>query len=154
MKLQQGFTIVEIIIVVAVILTAFGGILQVAQFSSRAESQAHRQTKAHILAREAFEATRFVRDENWSAFAALSFDARYYPVLEGNAWTLSPSNPGTVDGFQRWIEIREVYRDNNQDIAPSGTADPDTRNIAAYVEWIQQGGDIKTIQLETYLTNW
>lgn len=150
---QRGITIVEIIIVIAVVLTAFAGVIQLAQLSTRAEDRAKQDAKAYILAHESLEAARFVRDESWSTFENLVLDTPYYPGIQGNAWTLSPSDPGPIDGFSRWIEIHEVLRDTDDNIAPTGSPDDNTRLVESIVEWNRRG-ETESISMEVYFTNW
>lgn len=151
---RAGFGIIEIVVVLAIIVTVFAGLLQLAALQSQIGSLVRHQSKAYLLARESIEATRFVRDQDWPAFAGLANNARYYPIIAGNAWTLSPADPGPIDGFSRWVELAWALRDGAGNIADGGTADLDTRKVVASVEWTERSGDIRTITLETYLTNW
>src|SRR3989338_10007858 len=131
---QRGITIVEIIIVIAVILTAFAGVIQLAQLSTRAEDRAKPDAKAYVLAQEGLEAARFVRDEKWTTLENLALDTPYYPEIQGSAWTFSASDPGPIDGFTRWIEVHEVLCDTDDNIASSGTPDDNTRLVESIVE--------------------
>ena len=152
---SSGLSIVEIIIVIAVIFASFTGLLQLSTLEARTQNLARQEAKAYILAREVLEAVRFVRDEGWDTFAALSFDTVYYPVISGSRWTLSVSDPGLIDGYARWAEFHEVFRDDStDDIDPAGLPDSDTRHAEISVSWTAQGGATRTITVETYLTNW
>ena len=151
---NAGLGVIEIVVVIAVIITVFAGILQLSALESRVQTQAREESKAYLFARETMEATRFVRDENWTTFSALTLETSYYPVIAGSSWTLSLSSPGEIDGFTRRVVLHEVFRDGNDDIATSGTSDADTRLVEVIVEWTSRGSSAKSVTLEAYLTNW
>lgn len=152
---EDGMGIVEIIVVIAIITTAFVAILQLAFLERRAQIVAREDITAYVLARESLEAVRSVRDDNWDNLSTLTFNTPYYPVINGSIWELSGTDPGQVNGYDRWIEVEEVFRDTNDDIVLSGgTSDSDTLKATAYVEWITAGGNTRQVTLETYLTNW
>lgn len=154
MNKSSGLGVIEIVVVIAVIITVFAGLLQLSSLEVRIQAQAREEYKAYILARETIEATRFVRDESWVTFFALTPNTLYYPVVSGSSWVLSPTDPGGIDGFTRKVTLQEVFRDSNDDIAPFGNLDLDTRRVEVIVEWVSRGGDLRSITLETYLTNW
>ena len=151
---NSGLGVIEIVVVIAVIVTVFAGLLQLSSLEARVQERAREESKAYLLAREAMEAARFVRDESWATFFALTFETSYYPVISSSSWTLSSSDPGAIDGFSRRVVLHEVFRDGSDNIAPSGTPDPDTRRIEVIVGWTSRGGSSKSVTLETYLTNW
>lgn len=151
---NAGLGVIEIVVVIAVILTVFAGILQLTSLESTVQAQAREESKAYLLARETMEAARFVRDEDSSTFFALTLETSYYPVIVGSSWTLALSNPGAIDGFTRRVVFHEVFRDGADDIAPSGTSDPDTLRVEVIVEWVSRGSISKSVTLEAYLTNW
>lgn len=149
-----GFTLVEIIIALAVILTAGIGLLQLASLQTKASIQAWQETRAYFLGDESLEAARIVRDQAWSGIGGLTKETRYYPVIQSGTWALSNSNPGTINGYTRYVIFHQVFRDGNGNIASSGTADNNTVLAQALVSWAIQGGGSQTISLEAYLTNW
>jgi len=153
---SSGLGMVEIIVVIAIIISTFTAILQVALFERRSQNLARQNSAAYVLARGTLEATRSIRDGNWSDISSLTYTTPYYLTLSSsaNTWELSTSNPGPIDIYTRWIEVSEVFRDGNDDIVTSGTSDADTRHIEAFVSWTIGGGDTRQIDLETYLTNW
>lgn len=153
---QGGLGMVEIIVVVAIIVTTFTAILQVAFFERRSQNLARQDLAAYVLAAGALEGTRSIRDSNWADISSLTYAMPYYLSLSAtaNTWELSESNPGPIGMYTRWVEIGEVFRDVNDDIVVSGTSDADTRYIEAFVSWTTAGGDTREIELETYLTNW
>lgn len=154
-KNENGFSMVEMIVVMAILLTTIVGILQVIFLERRAQILAREDASAYILARETMEAARSVRDSDWTNISTLSYSTPYYPqVNASDQWELIATNPGPVGIYTRWVEFEEVLRDANDNIAVSGTSDADTLKVTAYVEWVRPGGDTRTVTLETYLTNW
>lgn len=145
---------IEIIVVIALITLCLWGILEVAKYGLRVQEQNKAKLRAANLAIEAIEASRSVRDESWDNFASLNLGVKYYPVISGNKWVLTPNNPGLIDGlYGQWIELEGVYRDADDNISSSGTEDPDTRKVNALTEWNDRTGN-KRIELTIYLTNW
>jgi len=155
-KNEYGFGIVEMIVVIAVILTALVSILQFSVVGRQTQNLAQETGAAAVLAREALEAVRSERDDNWTNISSLTFGTRYYPDLVGSSWVLAVSNPGPIDIYTRWVEFAEVRRDDTTDgiVLSGGSPDPDTRHVTAYVEWTKQGGSTGSLQIETYITNW
>ena len=151
---QSGITLVEVIVALAVVLTAGIGLLQLASFQTKAATLASQETRAYFLADEGIEATRIVRDKGWSNLGNLQNGTSYYPVIQGGTWTLSTSSPGPINGYTRFVTLYQVFRDANGNIAASGAADANTRRLKIQVQWTPEGGGTQTISLETYLTNW
>ena len=154
-KKRSGLGMVEAIVVIALIATTFVAILQLAFLERRSQTLAREDIAAYMLVRESFEASRSIRDEDWINITNLTFGTAYYPVINAGRWEFSSSNPGIINGsYTRWVEVGEVFRDDNDDIAVSGISDPDTRFFTSYISWDIAGGTTRTIQLEMYLTNW
>lgn len=144
---------VEIIVVVAVVMTAFTAILQLFKLQLESERGKREELQAYALTAESLEAVRAIRDDAWTNLSSLTLGADYYPVISGSAWTLSIADPGPTDGFTRWVVLSSVQRNGSDNIVPSGgSVDSGTLLVTAYIEW-QSRGDTKTRNLATYLTN-
>jgi len=153
-KTQKGISIIEVIVALSIVFVSFFSFLALAQYSLKFQDQSESKLEAINIAAETIEATRSVRNEDWNNFSFLSLDIPYYPVISSNKWTLSSTNPGSINGiYDRWVIIEKVYRDANDDIGSSGIEDDQTKKITAFVEWNDRG-QIKQIDLVTYLTNW
>jgi len=151
---QRGISLIEVMVVIAIIVITFWTFLELIKLNLIIQEQSQRKIEAANLAAEAIEVVRSVRDENWDNLASLSTGVQYYPVISGNKWILSSVDPGSINGlYNRWIILEEVYRDANDDISSSGTADANTKKITAYIQWVSRGGT-KQINLVSYLTNW
>ncbi len=153
-KTQKGISIIEVIVALSIIFVSFFSFLALAQYSLKFQDQSESKLEAINIAAETIEATRSVRNEDWNNFSSLSLDIPYYPVISSNKWTLSSTDPGSINGvYDRWVIIEKVYRDANDNISSSGTEDNQTKKITAFVEWNDRG-QTKQINLVTYLTNW
>jgi len=97
------------------------------------QDQSESKLEAINIAAETIEATRSVRNEDWNNFSSLSLDILYYPVISSNKWTLSSTDPGSINGvYDRWVIIEKVYRDANDNISSSGTEDNQTKKITSF----------------------
>jgi len=151
---QKGIGLIEILVGLSIIAVSFLSFLILAQYNLRAQEYSKSKIEAINLASEVIEATQSVRDENWNTLASLSLETQYYPVISGNKWTLTTTDPGPINGtYSRWVILERVYRDANDNISSSGTEDSLTRKITAFIEW-NDHGNTKQINLVTYLTNW
>src|SRR3989304_3599190 len=150
---EKGVGIVEIIIAIFIISTAFFAILQLSAMTMKASGDRNNKERALQLAQEGIEATRAIRDAGWTTnIAGLSFGSTYYPVNNSAAWALAASNPGLIDGkFTRTAVVSNVSRDINDNIVQSGgTNDPKTKKVTVTVSW---GSPTKSAQLITYITD-
>ena len=152
---QKGLGMVEIIVVIAVITTAFTAILQLFKLQIETERAKREEMASYTLLSESLEAVRSIRDDAWSNLSSLTIGAEYYPEISGNSWVLSSIDPGAINGYSRWIVINSVNRDGSGNIvsAPSGSLDSDTLEVVSYIEW-QSNGTTTSRDLRTYLTNW
>lgn len=153
-SLQNGFSVVEIVVVAGIISLVFLSISQLMVVATRPVAAASRHAHATYLAEEAVEAVRSMRNEGWtSTIAPLTTGTTYYPLLSAGRWSLSVTNPGALDGtFQRTVVLQPVYRDGDDNISATGTLDPNTMNIVVTVSWAEHQQN-KTVTIETYLTN-
>jgi type II secretory pathway pseudopilin PulG len=151
---MKGFSIVEIVIVAGLSSIVLLGLIQLIVFSTRPIKENVRETEATFLAEEAIEVARVLRNESWTTnIATLSAATNYYPVISSGSWTLSTTDPGAINGiYTRIVTLAAVNRDGNDDIAATGTDDPNTKKITATVSWTERGA-AQSVTIETYITN-
>lgn len=151
---MKAFSIVEIIIAVAIISIALFAINELLGIAFNTTQQGLQYTKATFLAEEGLEVARILRDQSWQgAIAPLNTGVTYYPVLSGTTWSLQTSSPGLIDNlYTRIVTVDNVYRDANSNIAALGTLDTNTKKIVVAVQW-QAHGTTKEVRIPTYLTN-
>lgn len=153
---NTGFTIIEILIVIAVITTALAAILGFFAFESQVAERSRMRLEAISLAEETIEAVRNFRDNTtWATTGVGKFtiDADYHPASSSAGWNIVSGNE-TINGFTRKIIFSKVYRyTTNDNISDSGTEDSNTRKITVTVSWTDRQG-AENESLITYITNW
>ena len=151
---NQGFGLIEIIIVVAIVSLAFGALGGLGNYSLKISNRLKNQIIATNLAAEIIEAAKAVKDENWNILAGLSLETPFHPEKTGppQKWTLA-SDSENLNRFSRQAVLSQVFRDVNDNIAPTGTLDSNTKKITATVSWTEDGQN-RQISLTAYLTNW
>ncbi len=147
---KSGFGLIEIVVVTAVVTTALFAFSQTGILSVRLLRAEKENLEATLLAQEAMEAIRSLRDESWTNNITPMVNATtYYPIVENGKWKLSTVSPGVLNGkYTRVAIFDEVRRDAQDRISPSGTVDSGTRKVTARVTW---GG--KQAEIVTYITN-
>jgi len=163
---NKGFSMVEILIAIFVIVVALGSILNVAVLSLKSSSDVKAVLQAQSYAREALEAVRNFRDGvAWSTDDPGNEYDGLGVITKGVIYRISKSsdNPPRwklVQGqellgvFTRSLVFEVGQRDGAGNlVASGGTADPDTAKVAATVSWSEQG-TARQLQLLMYLTNW
>jgi len=149
---KKGISIIELLVVAAIITIGLVGLLNVTASSLKFSSQIRENDQAKALAEEALEAVRNFRDgTTWNTgLGILTLDVAYHPEKIGtpSRWNLVLGQE-TINGFTRKVIIKKVFRDTNSNIAPTGTEDVNTKMIVATVSW----GN-RVVEISTYLTNW
>jgi len=152
-NMHKGFSIIEVIIAIAIALMVFVGIYEIFIISTVATKQNIQKTQATHLAEEAIDVMKSLRNIGWTDnISVLQSDTLYYPELVTSTWNMSLNDPGPADGYTTMITLYDVYRDGADDIAAAGTLDPNTKHIVSRVEW-EHKGNTKSVELESYLTN-
>jgi len=152
---NKGVSIVEILIVAAILAIALTSLSALAVLSLKANTLTSETAQANSLAQESMEAVRNFRDGTvWAAsgLGALNLgDANpYHPQKTGSpaVWVLAPGAEA-LGIFTRKIIFERVFRDGNYNISSSGAQDPNTRKVRVIVFWRD-----KKIELTTYFTDW
>lgn len=109
----RGFTLVEMLVAVFLLITAVAGPLTIASRGLTASIVAKDQVTAFFLAQDAVEYVRYMRDSN---------------RLAGNAWLVGLSNCISTDGSQACI----LDSTENSATPPSQCAAPTTCTILRY----------------------
>lgn len=149
-----GFSIIEILAVIAVIAIALSSLLGMAVLSLKVSTLMKETNQANALAQETMEAVRNFRDGtawNSNGLGAMTIGVDYYSRVAGSpaSWEFIPGAE-TIGQFSRKIIFSNVLRDANKNIVPAGGAnDPDTKKAAVTVSWKD-----KKVKIEAYFTNW
>lgn len=145
---------IEVVIAVAIISLAFLGLVTIYGHYVKASLNVHSEIRAAYLIEEGQEAVRMLRDMSWTAnIAPLSTAVQYQMIFSSTTgWSLTPNAQPIAGGFYRTVQIQDVSRDNQNDIAASGTVDPNTKRVNVTVYWAQ-GTATSSKQISTYIAN-
>lgn len=154
---KKGISIIEILIVVAIIGIAFSSLLGLASFSLGISTLIKQTNQGNLLSQEVMEAVRNFRDGtfwNIDGLGKLATSTDYYPQATSSPskWQLVQGTEN-IDGFTRKVVFEDVMRDSNNNIVEAGTYDPNTKKVIVTVSWRERGRDHK-LEIFTYLTNW
>ncbi|MBA3733348.1 hypothetical protein H0W91_03160 [Patescibacteria group bacterium] len=151
-QFKKGMALVEIIIGAAIMSV---GIIAInASYSTYVQYALANQknVEAAALMEEGLEVSTFFRDMGWVNISGLSTTTTYYLTFNGANWATTTTIQYVNGEFLRSINIADVNRDGNDDIATVGTLDPNTKKITTTVSYFQ-GHSTTTRSMSTYLTN-
>ncbi|OIO30945.1 hypothetical protein AUJ77_01230 [Candidatus Nomurabacteria bacterium CG1_02_43_90] len=137
----------------AVLSVSLLGISYFFQTTLRASGVTQSAIQGDYLLEEGVEATKIFRDMSYTNnFMKMSTTTTYYFAWNGTNWATTTTNT-LIDGkFERKFTLTDVKRDLNNDIATTGTYDPDIKLVTVSVAWSGSlGTTTRTIQ--TYVTN-
>jgi hypothetical protein len=124
--------LVELLVALAICAIMLPALLVGLVASREGKAQQNQRRDASVLSKEAYDALRIIREQGWNYITA---NGRYYPVINGNTWSLATGS-ATIGGFSRYVDIMNVYRDSNGNIASSGgVIDPSTKKVTITVSW-------------------
>ena len=153
MSSSRGFGMVEMLVGAAVLSVSLLGISSFFQTTLRASGVTQAAIQGDYLLEEGVEATKIFRDISYTNnFMKMSTTTTYYFAWDGTNWATTTTNT-LVDGkFERKFTLTDVKRDVNNDIATTGTYDPDIKLVTVSVVW---GGPLGTTtrSIQTYVTN-
>ena len=155
---KKGISIIEILVVIAIIITALSSLLGLASFSLGVSALIKQTNQGNLLSQEVMEAVRNFRDgTSWDVdgFGKLATSTDYYPQATSSPskWQLVQGIEN-IDGFTRKVVFEDVMRDSNSNIVESGgTYNPNTKKVIVTVSWKERGREHK-LEIFTYLTNW
>jgi len=152
-KNNKGVSIIEIIVVIAILGIALVSLLTAATFSLRLSIAIKETSIAKDLAEESMEGARSFRDgTKWSVdgLGSLQNDVSYHLVKTGTPlqWSLVPGQEN-ISNYVRKIVLGRVYRDINDNISLSGSEDLNTKKVTVTVSF--KG---KKVELTSYLMNY
>lgn len=151
-KNKMGIGAVEIVIgsaIISLVLLSVGSAFNSSLKGSRAVAK---KTQANFLAQEGIEAVRIFRDNGWQNVSNLSDGGNYYLAWSAGAWATTTNNVFIDGTFERKFTVLNAYRDGNDDIAQSGTIDPNTKKVTVSVSW-REGLSTTTESISAYLIN-
>lgn len=148
----NGISLVEVIVGAAIVTLILSGLIAAYNLYFKTALANLRHVQAAFLAEEGAETLRFLRDASWSNLSSLTTGNTYFINFYNGNWQTTANNI-FVDGiFERKFVLNNVYRDGTDDIAPTGTLDPNTKKVTLSIAW-SKGVATTTKSLEFYLTN-
>jgi type II secretory pathway pseudopilin PulG len=156
-QIQEGFSVVEIILAAALFLIFSGGAVFVVLQGFDANRTGSEQVVANSYAAEGIEAVRSIGDESYTNVATTSGWITGVGATGGVSSIWYFKGNGTSDLFGKYtrkITISTVQRNSNGDIVTSGTVDPNTMQVISTVSWNVTPARSDQVSQATYLTNW
>lgn len=151
---QRGFGLVEVVIgsaVLSVALLGISGFFQTVLMASRTTESA---VQGDYLLEEGVEVLKIFRDIGYATnLRNLSTTTTHYFSWTGSAWATTTTNTFIDGEYERKFTITDVKRDANQDIASTGTYDPDVKLVNVSVAWWRPVVGTTTRSIQTYITN-
>ncbi|MEK7609958.1 MAG: type II secretion system protein [Patescibacteria group bacterium] len=134
MRNSQGFSVVEIVVAAAIIVTLVTAAAGAWQLYLRVSNTGTQQSQAAIMMEEAVEALRLLRDQSWTSnIAPLTLETTYQLYWDGSQYQTTTTQILLQNQFVRSLIFSAVNRDSNDNVASSGTNDPDTRKVTISV---------------------
>ena len=150
---ESGFLLVEILVAVSVIGIVLGAAVGSLGTSQELVHIGRSKTEALGHVAEYYEYVKNIKRFDWDLLA----NGRYVLVQSGNDVVPQTTVTGeTVNGYTRYLDITNVYRDDAGDIVSSlGTVDPSTKLITITISWsgIKPGTFTVPVYVTRYLDN-
>lgn len=151
-KKIKGFSLIEVIIGLSIIFISLISIITSYNFFLKVVNNNTKVAKAEFLLEEGVEVLRFIRDKSWNDFSGIPLSENKFLVFDAGTWIISDENNYIDNLYERSFVIDNVYRDSNDDIAETGTLDPETKKATISVSWSNLGATT-TNSTSIYLTN-
>ncbi len=151
---QDGFSLVEAVIGIALILLALVGLFVAYSFYLKVGLRAATSLQAAFLAEEGMEAARLLRDGAWSNLSSLATATPYYLSWGGGVWSATTTAVLVDNNFTRTIVFDDVYRRNgDKDIV--ATTSPDAKTFDPDIKKVTVSVSAPGVlaRLATYLAN-
>lgn len=150
---MRGFGLLEVVVGTSIVLVSFLAVMNALAAAEQLNRRNLELTRASFLLTEGVEAMKMLRAAGWQTnIVPLTPGTAYYLAWDGAGWQTTTIPNLVSDRFDRRLTLNTAYRDENDDLSPSGTADPDTRLLSITVAWLERGATT-TATTTTYLTN-
>jgi len=150
---HKGFSVVEVLIGLALFAVIFLSIYETLTLFFANQNRILEHTQALYLAEAGQEYVRYLRDDDWAAFDALTTGTTYYLAITNSTIDTSGTAEVIEGKYTRSFELNSAYRNGNDDLVPStasgAVVDPESYLVTTQVTW----GSGEQVQLEALLTN-
>ena len=150
---NAGVSIIEVVIGTTIITVGLLALANAFNLYVKYALTHDKKVQATYLLEEGIEAVSLLRDESWAThIATLTPATTYYLYFNGTDWRLG-STPEYIDSVMlRSVEINDVLRETNSQIASTGTSDSNTKKVTVTVTY-PQAAETVTMSLSKYITN-
>ena len=151
--MSGGIGLIEAVAGISIVSIFIFSLMLATQLSQKIVGESVRNIQASFLLEEGADAVKIFRDTSWSSgIGNLVAGQNYFFSYNGTTW-ISTNNNVYIDGiFERKFVLNNVYRDANDDIAPSGMLDSGTKKATIGVSWRGRTGTT-TKSASFYLTD-
>lgn len=151
--MSRGIGLIEAVTGISIVSLFIFSLMLVSQMSQKIVGESVRSAQAYFLLEEGVDAVKIIRDTSWSSgIGSLAAGTDYFFSYNGTTWVSTTSNVYVDEIFERKFSLNNVYRDANDDIAPSGTLDNGTKKATVSVSWRGRTGTT-TKNASFYLTD-
>jgi len=151
--MSGGIGLIEAVAGVSIISIFIFSLMLATQLSQKIVGESVRNIQASFLLEEGADAVKIFRDTSWSSgIGSLAAGTDYFFTYNGTTWVSTNSNVYIDEIFERKLTLDNVYRDANDDIAPSGTLDSGTKKATVGISWLGRTGTT-TKSTSFYLTD-
>ena len=153
-KSSLGFTLIETVVAIALLLTFVVGSLSSHTLATNAVTVNQRRSQANLLARQALEAVHSLRA---TAYPSLS-PGIFHPVLTPSGWALN-SGSQILGDFPRAVTLSPAHRALACDtpvcqlVTGGGVLDLGTYYVTVSITWAS-GGQTEQLSLDSLITHW
>src|SRR3989338_9272910 len=152
-SLATGLTIVEVVLAASIVSLLFASVSMYFERALIVNRRTTQYIQSAFLVEEAVEVVKGIRDAGWAAnIAPMTVGTTYYLYWDGALWVATTTKYEVENYYDRSFTLSAVNRDASDNIAVSGSNDPDTRKITATVSWHKSTGT-STRSVEAYIAN-
>jgi len=159
--MKNGFSLIEIMLTVALTAVILPAIVIVLSFSLRSAKEGEKYTKAYALSQEQMEGIYFLKGNtawDWEVTPENTAEGEYYQPQEiEDNWQLGSktTTPVETEGYTKKVEIKEVRRDVTGNISddPWAIVDDYSRWISVYVAWKDNGLPVE-VKIDSLVTKY
>lgn len=153
-KYKKAFSIIEILLAMAVFMLIMGSIAFFAIDSIRFSSNAKKRNETLLYVQESFNAIVQNKYDTWGSIIANSDGNNKHLRFENGKYYIE-DGVATLPEFEFGFSITNAFRDVNGEIVPSGgVEDFNTKKISFFARWFDYFGELNEVNSISYLNNW
>ena len=139
--MSGGIGLIEAVAGISIVSIFIFSLMLATQLSQKIVGESVRNIQASFLLEEGVDAVKIFRDTSWSSgIGNLIAGQNYFFSYNGTTWVSTNNNVYIDEIFERKFVLNNVYRDANDDIAPSGMLDSGTKKATIGVSWLGRTG--------------